>query len=552
MRFLLLFGLMGFGTSAQALEPTSSSLVIEVIMSVPSARRTEGSTAYLGIAQCEQMISASSEVSITFATNVDPTVESGSLKRFEGGYVFSVPRGSTTAVTCPSGCTTLNEMSNVTLTSELVRLRLPFTELIDVTSTEGCEGFDSEFFIRTSLRRNSADDTELVTSDARLVVDTVRPTPPSAVDVTVTEDRVEASWQLSDSTDVEQYGIYFSDTPFEGGITSNSTLGSRFVTAAGGRTSSSFLVSTPPGATVYIAMVAVDETGNESLMTAPIAAVAIETLDFWEQYKSSGGAEEGGCQSVGGSASLLAFGLLGMLGFRRRRLRPASALAGAALLALVAVPMEASAESDTHGTIEIKLGAMYPSIDNEVAGTPFQDVFGSGNLWYFELEAGFYFWQGFGKLGVAYHIGYSSVTGNALALDGTAVSDETTFGIMPNRGSLLYRFDVLATEFFIPFVPVGKVGLDYYLWWSEGPDGENSVVQGAEAFGGKWGWHASLGVQFLLDVIDPQSAALFDHNWGVNNSYLFGEYMMTQVDDFGGAGLDLSDNFWMFGLSFEY
>lgn len=552
MRFLLLFGLMGMGASAQALEPTSSSLVTDVTMSVPSSYRTEENTAYLGIAECERMISASSEVSVTYATNVDPTVESGSQKRFDAGYIFSVPRGSNSPVTCPSGCTTLSEDSNVTLTSELVRLRLPFTELVDVTSLEGCDGFDSEFFLRTSLRRDSADDTELVTSDARLVVDTIRPTPPSGFDVTVTQDRVEATWEISDSTDVGQYGIYFSTTPFEGGVASDSSLGSQFVTAAGERTSGSFLVSTAPGSTLYIAMVSVDENGNESLMTTPISAVAIETVDFWEQYKSLGGAEEGGCQSVGGSGSILALLLVALFGFRRRRFKASSALAGSALVALIAFPTDAFADSDTNGTIEIKLGGFYPDIDTEVAATPFQDVFGSGNLWYFELEAGFYFWQGFGKLGAAYHIGYSSVTGNALTADGTEVSDETTFGILPNRGSLFYRFDILATDYFIPLVPVGKVGLDYYVWWSEGPDGENSVVQGSEAFGGKWGWHASLGLHFLLDVLDSSSAALFDHNWGVNNSYLFGEYMITQIDDFGGAGLNLSDNFWLFGLNFEY
>lgn len=549
MRQIVFWMMMGVGFSASALEPTTTALVDELTLSVPSTFLAEENTAYVGITECERMLAAGSEVNITFGTTIDPSEESGTQRRLEAGYLFEVPRGSTSPVTCPSGCTTLDEDTQVVVTTELVRLLMPFKDMVGIASADECDGFDSEFFLRASLREASVTDTELVTADARIIVDTVRPSPPANFDITVTEDRIDASWELSDSEDVGQYGIYYSTTPFDGGVVPGSGLGSEFVTAAGGRTSASFVVSTPAGSTVYVAMVAVDETGNESILSAVQSSQAIETIDFWESYKAAGGAEEGGCSTGAGTFGLLS--LLALFGFRRRRFSAPLAAAAIAAPLLLAAP-SVHAESDINGIFELKLGSMYPAIDDEVSGTPFQDVFGTGNLWYLEMEAGFYFWQGFGKLGVSYALGYSSVTGNAVAADGSEISDETSFSMLPNRLSLLYRFDVLATRYFIPLVPAAKVGLDYYLWWSEGPDGENSVAGGAEAFGGKWGYHGSIGLHFLLDVIDSSSAAVFDHNWGVNNSYLFAEYVLAQVDDFGGAGLNLSDDYFMFGLNFEF
>lgn len=568
MKFILpVFILSAVASTAYGLEPTTSSLVTDVTLNLPNVYRVEDSTAYLGIAECERMISASSEVIVNYAMNVDPTETSGSQRRFEQGYMFSVPRDSSTPVTCPAGCEVLNETNYITMTAELVRFRLPFSTLSKLTTIEACTGFNTEYFLRLSLRRDSADDTELVTSDSRIIVDAQRPEPPGSFEVTVTEDNINATWTLSSSNDVSQYGIYFSTTPFEGGALSNPSLGSSFVTAAGDRTTASFQVNTPADTTLYVAMVAVDENGNESVLSSVVTSEAIETEDFWENYKNAGGAETGGCATGSGSPlGFLAFAGVFGVAMRRRTRRSTTSLKGhrnmlskmgilgvAGLVAgSVMVPATASAETSLHGTVELKLGGYYPAIDNEVASAPFEEVFGSSTLWFIEAEFGFYLWQGFGKLGLSYHLGYSSVTGNALAADGSEISDETSFTVVPNRASLVYRFDVLATDFFIPLVPVGKVGLDYWIWWSEGPDGETSTAAGSEAFGGKWGWHGSLGLHFLLDVIDPASAALFDHNWGVNNSYFFAEYVVSDVNDFGGEGLDLSDSMWMFGLNFEY
>ena len=218
------------------------------------------------------------------------------------------------------------------------------------------------------------------------------------------------------------------------------------------------------------------------------------------------------------------------------------------------------ANAEISGAFELKFGGYYPSnIDEGTEDQAFESFYGSDWIFASELEVDVYLWKGFGKLGLGGHIGYASRYGTVKLTDPDAAPDEfdsddageTRFRIIPLRASLLYRLDYAATKYNVPLVPVGRVGLDYYFWQFK--NGENvSSAGGANASGGKAGWHASLALHFLLDVLEPSSAAYFDLNWGINNSYVFGEYMVTRIDGFGAEGLDLSDNMWMFGLAFEY
>lgn len=541
-------GVLGLGSSAFGLSPETSSLVSTTTVLAPRALSIDGTTAFYGIEHCQQAYADDAKIETTFTTLVDPTETSGTQERLAGVYSFAVPRDSGTAVTCPSEKCTEVDSGDYSTTTTTVVASIPFRELVGVTSAEACEGFDSEFFTRINLREVDVNDTTVVPTDSRIIVDTVRPAAPSSFTFEVTENKITANWELPADDDVVRYGIFYSTEPFTGGVLGDSSLSSAFV-AGEDRTSGDFTVSLPGSSTVYVAMVTVDETGNESLMSEVQTASVVETSDFWELYKGAGGAEEGGCATGGGMAAWLLLGAAGMYGRRRRRV----SLAGAAAVGTLLLASPASAESPVSGSLDLKMGAYYPAIDDEFGGDgPYAQAFGSESRFYTEFELGFYFWQGFGKLGTSYHLGFSSATGNAVTVDGSESADETSFSVIPNRLSLMYRFDVLKEEFNVPLALVGKAGLDYVLWYSEGGDGETSVVDGDSASGGKWGYHGAVSLQFLLDVVDPASAATFDMNWGINNSYLFAEYMMSNVDGFGAEGLDLSDNMWMFGLSLEF
>lgn len=249
----------------------------------------------------------------------------------------------------------------------------------------------------------------------------------------------------------------------------------------------------------------------------------------------------------------------------------AAVAASCALLALGAADTaHAQQVSDTeiNGSFELKLGGFYPGqIDAETGGEgqgSFANFYGTDSLLYGEFVYERYLFQKFGKLGLGLHVGFTRKTGEVQTADGAdsgaddassdeaAVPGETTFRLVPLRGSVFYRYDYSALHHNIPLAPIVRAGVDYYLWRILDSDGETSTVGGEAARGGKWGWHASVGLQFLLDYIDPSSAASFDVSWGINNSYLFAEYMITRVDGFGAEGLDFSDNLWMFGLAFEF
>lgn len=226
-------------------------------------------------------------------------------------------------------------------------------------------------------------------------------------------------------------------------------------------------------------------------------------------------------------------------------------------LSLIALPSSAAAESTVYGSFELKLGGYYPGIDAEFAGTgPFETFYGSDWRFYGEFVWNWYLLDSIGKLGVGAHVGYTSATGAVKSTtDGSQdqeVPGETHFSVIPLRLSVLYRYDYSAIHHGIPLVPVLKAGLDYYFWEFEDADGETSNYQGTSGSGGKAGWHASFGLNLLLDVIDPASAAYLDMSWGVNNSYFFAEYMISRIDGFGSGGLDLSDDQWLFGLAFEF
>lgn len=554
---------------AMALDPEESTFISNTAIEIPEAvSDNEGAdprTRFLGIRGCRQNLNRSTKISVTFTagSGVTFTENVDGRQRLENVFLYDVESPGDT-VTCPSSaCTELKDEPNsedLRIGDTSVRVFLDFDEFVGLTDASECEGFKREYFVRLVLRGSQGDSSVL--HEARLVLDTERPPAVTLTDVTATESNVELTWSLPDDvSDIKTYTLYYSSEPFSGGTTADDiaglTTGASRGSNDGGRTRMNSEVSLMPGQTVYVSVAARDQTTNESILPEPLNTTAIETQDFWEYYREQGGSETGGCSTTETRPPLAGLVLvllgLGVLRFRksqalRRGLVGASA---AVVFCLPAVDAQAS-ESPTYGFFEFRLGTYYPAIDDEFGGdtAPFRDVFGDGNLFYGEFELGFFIYQGLGKAGVSGHFGYTTVSGNAISE--AEVGDETSFTVFPIRASLFYRFDKLATDMGIPLVPVGKLGLDWVFWSVAATDGDTATFEGDSASGGIWGYHGALGIHFLLDIIDPSSAALFDLNWGINNSYLFAEFMMTQINNFGGDGFDLSDNIWLFGLSFEF
>ena len=233
-----------------------------------------------------------------------------------------------------------------------------------------------------------------------------------------------------------------------------------------------------------------------------------------------------------------------------------AALAGAAL-AISATPT--FAESPRSMMLELHGGSYTPSVDSAVSGgTPWKDIFGGDSLTLLRLHLDYEVFQDFGTIAIGGGLGYGWIDGKALDEKNEPTSDEVGFNLAPFTFTVAYRWDWAAQRYGVPFVPYVKVGLTAALWWSTDAKDSISNTRGTggderNGMGVTLGWHAGAGLQFLLDVFSSSMATGFDTEAGVNNSFIFVEFVHTALDDFGSdKSLDLSDDALSFGLAFEF
>lgn len=212
--------------------------------------------------------------------------------------------------------------------------------------------------------------------------------------------------------------------------------------------------------------------------------------------------------------------------------------------------------SPQHFAAELKFGPYYPDVDDEFGGgaTPFRDVFGSSSAFHglFEIDYQFLHPPGI-SLAVGGMIGGLRFKGKALnAETGEPSGEETTLSVITTHLDLVLRVDALLRYTVIPLVPYVKGGLSYYLWWTSSHSGV-STIDGQEGKGGTYGWNVQTGLMLCLDPLEPSAARTFDNEVGVNHSYIFAEFLLARLDNFGREGaLNLSDMTWMIGLALEF
>jgi len=210
-------------------------------------------------------------------------------------------------------------------------------------------------------------------------------------------------------------------------------------------------------------------------------------------------------------------------------------------------------DSDQNAALEARFGPYWPNVDEDVNGAPFDDTFGK-RRYAFGLQVD---WQMLripylGTLGPG--VGWSWVRYSAQApfTDGTGTSDQNTrLWIMPVWGVGVLRVDVFSKNWHIPFVPYGKLGMVYAFWGCSSGDEKCRSEDGKLGRGSEIGSMWALGMMFLLDWMDEESAREMDNSVGVNNSYFFGEWYASDVDSFG-EGMEVGTNTWTLGLAFEF
>lgn len=213
-------------------------------------------------------------------------------------------------------------------------------------------------------------------------------------------------------------------------------------------------------------------------------------------------------------------------------------------------------ESPQSWAFEVRFGPYKPRVDEEFgAGEgPYQRIFGDSRRLYLGVEADYQAlripYVGTIGPGLAWH--YTKMNGVAKLQDSNENSAETTsLWIMPMYLVGVLRVDVLAREFGIPLVPYGKLGVGYAIWKTSNELG-TSEYQGVDGKGRSYGLHYAGGLALQLDSFDRHSAAQLDESVGINHSYVYFEWLNSNLDGFGSGGqMRVGASTWALGLAFE-
>jgi len=231
--------------------------------------------------------------------------------------------------------------------------------------------------------------------------------------------------------------------------------------------------------------------------------------------------------------------------------------------------------------IEVKFGPYLPDIDRNYSGAglgPYATIYGetdSRGLATSKPKNGFYGGIAFeyqivnlaGPIGIG--VQWSMMRDKAQALlaelpaDPEASvrsgADSTRFAVMPLALQAVYRFELLADRFRVPLVPYAKIGVNYTFWWSKDGSGNISVIKDDggkvidKARGGAWGFQTNLGGMLRLDFLERGTARTLDRVTGINHTYLFGEWQLSRVNNFGRKNsINLGDSTWLVGLAVEF
>jgi hypothetical protein len=218
--------------------------------------------------------------------------------------------------------------------------------------------------------------------------------------------------------------------------------------------------------------------------------------------------------------------------------------------------VEQKYESPQYAALELRFGPYSPKIDENTAAPVYSEFFGDGKRFMFGIEVDWQAWRVpyLGTLGVGVGWGYTQMTATNLVPAGeTSVSNEqvsqaSSLHIMPFYAVGVLRVDAFARNLHIPLVPYAKLGVAHALWWVNDGIGSATNDAGVKGKDSSTGLQAALGAMFLLDVLEPSTARGADADTGVNNSYIFFEWA---VSDYGGDQMNVGSNTWVTGLAFE-
>ena len=195
-------------------------------------------------------------------------------------------------------------------------------------------------------------------------------------------------------------------------------------------------------------------------------------------------------------------------------------------------------ESPRTFVLELKLGPYTPRIDYDTdfklldpnEARPYAKVFGGTPMLMGELGLEYLVWQKFGTIGAGVTVSYAEKFGKALINEttGQLASESTGLRLLPIKPTVSYRFDLLAFKYKVPLVPYVKAAFVTMPWWSI-KGNTLDYADGLPGQGVSFGAAGTVGMSFMMDILDQRLARDFDSSVGVNHTYLFAEFTYQEM-----------------------
>jgi hypothetical protein len=188
-------------------------------------------------------------------------------------------------------------------------------------------------------------------------------------------------------------------------------------------------------------------------------------------------------------------------------------------------------------TFELKGGVFAPDIDNwaDFYGKKDTSAFG-GSLGYKILR----------QLEVGIEGIYIRDTGKGFAPGHGEITGNVEYTVAPLNVFLLVRGIFAEEQWVVPYVGGGWTRMFY----------REEIQNQGVIRGSVDGYHARGGLQFSLDVLDPQAANNLKRDYGIDHTYLFieAEYIRAMVDTVTtpSESVNLGGISWLGGLLFEF
>lgn len=228
------------------------------------------------------------EIEVTITTNLGTAAYSTTVALAEPGKTCSTNSGLDPPTDDGSGCYLINY--NDKLTSTFTTDPIPLDILTKPeggTCLDGTEDTATLYFL---AQVDATQDTTYL-SKLEFFIDLARPEPPVLTDVRVGDQLLKVTW-TDDANDGDDttYNVYWT---IGDEMTEEQAESAHRAT---GLTAKSYDIETnvENGLEYAVAVRAVDDADNESLLSDVLSEIPVPSTDFWEAYQQSGGTDTGG------------------------------------------------------------------------------------------------------------------------------------------------------------------------------------------------------------------------------------------------------------------